>query len=181
VLVFLGIPLIAGILIRYSMLVVTGAKFFHEKFLPSFGPVALLSLIYTIIVMFAVQGDRIINMVGEVARVSVPMALYFCLMFFGSLIISWKADTNYSYAVTQAFTASSNNFELAIAVAVATFGIESHEALAATVGPLIEVPALLALVYVALWIKKRWYDNRDAYLRSVGKFPTGLREFVAPK
>ena len=97
------------------------------------------------------------------------------------ITVCLQADTNYSYAVTQAFTASSNNFELAIAVAVATFGIESHEALAATIGPLIEVPALLALVYVALWIKKRWYDSRDAYLRSVGKFPTDLQKIMAPK
>lgn len=107
------------------------------------------------------QGDKIINEIGNVVRVAVPMLIYFILMFFLSLLVSWWCRMSYEFSVTQAFTASSNNFELAIAVAVGTFGIQSREALAATVGPLIEVPALLALVYVALWIKGRVWDKAE--------------------
>eukprot|EP00877_Chromochloris_zofingiensis_P004850 jgi/Chrzof1/14366/Cz09g00060.t1 len=181
VLLFLGVPLVAGILLRYILLLIKDQEWFEKKFMPWFGPTALLALLYTIIVMFASQGDKIIGEIGNVARVAVPMLIYFSLMFFSSLAISYYCHMNYSYAVTQAFTASSNNFELAIAVAVGTFGIESAEALAATVGPLIEVPVLLGLVYVALWIKKRFWDARDKHLKEVGKYPLDIHDIIAAR
>eukprot|EP00276_Gloeochaete_wittrockiana_P010402 CAMPEP_0184655092 /NCGR_PEP_ID=MMETSP0308-20130426/12721_1 /TAXON_ID=38269 /ORGANISM="Gloeochaete witrockiana, Strain SAG 46.84" /LENGTH=1000 /DNA_ID=CAMNT_0027091361 /DNA_START=24 /DNA_END=3026 /DNA_ORIENTATION=+ len=165
VLLFLGIPLVAGILLRLFILLTAGRTWFDKRFLPYFGPSALLALVYTIIVMFASQGDKIVNDIGSVARVAVPMVIYFFVMFFSSLAISWVAKFEYSYAVTQAFTAASNNFELAIAVAVGTFGVDSSEALAATVGPLVEVPVLLALVYVALWFYSTFWHRRDVELK----------------
>lgn len=157
VLLFLGVPLLAGVLLRYTLLLFKSRSWFETKFMPYFGPWALIGLLYTIVVMFASQGSNIINQIGNVARVAVPMLIYFIVMFFASLGISVKLGVGYEFSVTQAFTAASNNFELAIAVAVGTFGIQSHEALAATVGPLIEVPVLLGLVYVALWLRKRWW------------------------
>jgi len=168
VLLFLGIPLVAGILLRVLIIGLAGRKWFETKFMPYFGPTALLALVYTIIVMFASQGDKIVGEIGNVARVAVPMTIYFFIMFFSSLAISWWAKFQYSYAVTQAFTAASNNFELAIAVSVGTFGVESSEALAATVGPLVEVPVLLALVYVALWVYSKWWHGRDIQLKRMG-------------
>lgn len=128
--------------------------------MPVFGPFALLGLLYTIIVMFAAQD--ILSQIANVARVAVPMFVYFLTMFFVSLGLSFWLKMSYPASVTQAFTAASNNFELAIAVAVGTFGIQSQEALAATVGPLIEVPVLLALVYVALWLKRRVWERPGA-------------------
>lgn len=121
-----------------------------------FGPVGLLALIYTVIVLFGLQGHQVINEIGDVFRVAVPMLLYFSTMWTSTVLIAWRARYTYDKAVTQAFTSSSNNFELAIAIAVGTFGINSQESLAATVGPLIEVSVLLALVYVALWLKKKF-------------------------
>jgi ACR3 family arsenite transporter len=149
--------LAAGILLRLLLLKLKSKTWFEQKFMPVFGPFALLGLLYTIIVMFAAQD--IISQIGNVARVAVPMFVYFIMMFSVSLYLSHRAKMSYPAAVTQAFTAASNNFELAIAVAVATFGIQSQEALAATVGPLIEVPVLLLLVYVALWLKRRLWDR----------------------
>lgn len=144
-------------MLRYGLIAVTSKEWLNKKFMPWFGPCALLGLLYTIIVMFASQD--IISQIGNVARVAVPMFIYFNLMFFLSLGMSFWVKMSYGFSVTQAFTAASNNFELAIAVAVGTFGIQSQEALAATVGPLIEVPVLLALVYVALWIKAKVWDK----------------------
>ncbi len=164
VLLFLGVPLVAGILLRGALLAVKSKAWFEKSFMPYFGPVALLGLLYTIVVLFASQGSNIIHQIGGVARVAVPMLLYFNLMFFLSLGISYWLKMSYDFSVTQAFTAASNNFELAIAVAVGAFGIHSQEALAATVGPLIEVPVLLALVHVALWIKNKikWGEGSNA-------------------
>lgn len=155
VLIFLGAPLLAGIVTRYSVIALFGKQRF-DKFMTYFGPVALLALVYTIIVLFGLQGHRVIQEIGNVFRVAVPMLLYFTIMWIGTVSIAWRGGSKYDTAVTQAFTASSNNFELAIAIAIGTFGIDSQEALAATVGPLIEVPVLLALVYVALWLKKKF-------------------------
>ncbi|CAK0787439.1 hypothetical protein CVIRNUC_010659 [Coccomyxa viridis] len=157
VLLFLGVPLAAGIVTRYTLLKAIGKENFDTRFMPYFGPVALLGLIYTIIVMFSLQGHQVISNIGDVCRVAVPMVLYFGLMFFGTLAVCKRLGSSYERSVTQAFTASSNNFELAIAIAVGTFGIRSQEALAATVGPLIEVPVLLALVYVALALNRTWW------------------------
>ena len=156
VLVYLGAPLVAGILTRYALFALKGRYWFNKRFAPHVGLIALTALVYTVFVLFALQGKRIVSEVGSVCRVAVPMFLYFLVMWTGVLVAGKKAGASYATSVTQAFTASSNNFELAIAIASATFGVESPEALAATVGPLIEVPVLLALVYVARWFQPRF-------------------------
>lgn len=155
VLIFLGAPLVAGIITRYTVIACCERERF-DRFVTCFGPVALLALIYTVIVLFGLQGHRVINEIGDVFRKAVLMLLYFSTRWTGTVLIAWRAGYTYDKAVTQAFTSSSNNFELAIAIAVGTLGINSQEALAATVGPLIEVPVLLALVYVALWLRKKF-------------------------
>jgi ACR3 family arsenite transporter len=134
---------------------VAGKAWFERRFVPLISPLALLGLLFTIFVMFASQAHSIITNIGDVCRVAVPLVLYFIIVFFSTLYLCRGIKMPYEEIVTQAFTASSNNFELAIAVAVGSFGINSAEALAATIGPLIEVPALLALVYVTLSLKKR--------------------------
>ncbi|KAL3683596.1 hypothetical protein R1sor_001618 [Riccia sorocarpa] len=154
VLLFLGVPLGAGVLTRFTLRRGVGPKWYDTKFIPFIGPFALLGLLYTIFVMFAIQAHEIVNNIGEVARVVVPMILYFAITFTSSVLVTRHLKLPYPEIVTQSFTAASNNFELAIAVAVGAFGIDSHEALAATIGPLIEVPALLLLVYVTLFFRK---------------------------
>ncbi|BDA51574.1 Arsenical-resistance protein Acr3 [Coccomyxa sp. Obi] len=156
VLIFLGAPLVAAILTRYIGIAIKGRDCYDTKFAPRIGPIALLALLYTVWVLFALQGHEVIKHIGDVCRVAVPMFLYFSSMWVGTLLMAKAYSVSYERAVTQAFTASSNNFELAIAVSVATFGVQSAEALAATVGPLIEVPVLLSLVYVALWLQKKF-------------------------
>lgn len=155
VLIFLGAPLVAGIITRYSLIYAFGEKWYNDKFLKWFGPMALISLIYTIIILFALQGHQVIENIGDVFRIAVPMSLYFAIMWVSTFFLFNYLGYPYTITVTQCFTASSNNFELAIAIAAGTFGSSSPEALAATIGPLIEVPALLALVYLALWLKDK--------------------------
>ncbi|MEW5319303.1 MAG: hypothetical protein WDW38_010463 [Sanguina aurantia] len=155
VLIFLGAPLVAGIITRYGLIRLTSNEWYEKNFAARIGPLALLALLYTIIVMFTLQGHRVITEIGSVCRVCVPMLVYFSIMWTGTMWFARHRMMRYEQAVTQAFTAASNNFELAIAISVSTFGIGSQEALAATVGPLVEVPALLALVYVAIWLRKR--------------------------
>ena len=157
VLLFLGVPLAAGIITRFSLLFAFGKRWFQAKFVPFIGPWALIGLLYTIFVMFSVQADHIISQIGHVVRVAVPLVLYFAIVFFSSITACRFLKIPYPQSVTQSFTASSNNFELAIAVAVGSFGIDSEQALAATIGPLIEVPVLLSLVYVVLALKTRWF------------------------
>ena len=140
---------------RYSLIGLKGRAWYDKKFMPYFGPLALLALIYTVWVMFALQGHQVIQNIGSVFRVAVPMLLYFTIMWVGTIVLCRALGVSYNMAMTQAFTASSNNFELAIAVATAVFGITSPEALAATIGPLIEVPVLLVLSYVALKLQKK--------------------------
>ncbi|KAJ6590693.1 sodium bile acid symporter family-domain-containing protein [Mycena vulgaris] len=166
VLIYLGIPLVAGVLTRYTVWYLTSKAFLEDRFLPLFGPLALLGLLYTILVMFAYQGHHIVQNLGPVFRVFVPMILYFVIMWSGAFaLIYWlgrrnpkSRDFGYEMAVVQAFTAGSNNFELAIAVAIASYGVGSDEALAATIGPLVEVPVLVGLTWVALYLqgKLRW-------------------------
>ena len=146
--------------------------------MPYFGPVALLALLYTIVALFAAQGDQIVAQIGAICRVAVPMLIYFFAQFALGIAAAWYTGAPYSYAATQAFTAASNNFELGIAVAVGVWGARSPEALAATVGPLVEVPVLVALVYVALWVQRRWYGKRDAELVATGKMPLDIHEIV---
>lgn len=157
VLLFLGVPLVAGIVTRYTVFAIAGKAWFEKRFVPVISPLALIGLLFTIFVMFASQAHSIVTNIGDVCRVAVPLVLYFVIVFFSCLFICRGIHMPYEEVVTQAFTASSNNFELAIAVAVGSFGIDSAEALAATIGPLIEVPALLALVYVTLYAKKKLF------------------------
>jgi len=157
VLIFLGIPLAAGIITRFTMIRRRGKEWYETVLMPRLGPTALVGLLFTIVVMFSMQGDKILAAPLDVLRVAMPLLAYFLVMFFVSFAISRWRKFSYELAATQSFTAASNNFELAIAVAVGTFGIASREALATVIGPLIEVPVLVGLVYVALWIKQAWF------------------------
>ncbi|KAG8534377.1 uncharacterized protein KY384_001222 [Bacidia gigantensis] len=158
--VFLGIPLGAAIITRISLRYLVGQKWYDDIFLKWLSPWSLIGLLFTILVLFASQGHQVVHQIVSVVRVAAPLIVYFGIVFFFTLLITHKLGFGYKLAATQSFTAASNNFELAIAVAVATFGADSDQALAATVGPLIEVPVLLALVYVIKWIgrKRRWED-----------------------
>ncbi|KAJ3075540.1 hypothetical protein HDU98_007786 [Podochytrium sp. JEL0797] len=161
VLVFLGIPLALGMLtrlvLRFLFSKSLGKQWYDTKFLPTIGPFALLGLLYTILVMFVLQGDQIVNNIPEALRTAVPLLLYFAIVFSATFVASlYMLRSSHSLAVTQSFTAAGNNFELALAVAVATYGIDSKEAFAAVIGPLIEVPVLLGLVYAAIAVKPRY-------------------------
>lgn len=155
VLVFLGIPLLAGLLSRVVGERAKGREWYEQRFLPRIGPWALYGLLFTIVLLFALQGEAIIARPLDVLRIAVPLLAYFVAMFGIGLFASRSAGLNYAQSTTVAFTAAGNNFELAIAVAIGTFGITSGQALAGVVGPLIEVPVLVALVYVALWAGRR--------------------------
>jgi ACR3 family arsenite transporter len=157
VFIFLGIPLAAGVVTRFVGIRRKGAEWYDTKLMPKLGPTALVGLLFTIVVMFSMQGDQILARPLDVVRVAIPLLLYFVVMFFVSFGISVWRKFPYEMSATQSFTAASNNFELAIAVAVGTFGIASQEALATVIGPLIEVPVLIGLVYVALWMRKAWF------------------------
>lgn len=159
VLVFLGIPLLAGFLTRLIGERAKGRTWYEERFLPRVGPWALYGLLFTIVLLFALQGEAIIAQPLDVARIAVPLLAYFVVMFGIGLFTSRGAGLNYAQSTTVAFTASGNNFELAIAVAIGTFGITSGQALAGVVGPLIEVPVLVTLVYVALWAGRRLFPH----------------------
>ncbi|KAI4204528.1 MAG: hypothetical protein LQ350_001078 [Teloschistes chrysophthalmus] len=154
--VFLGIPLGAAILTRFALRKVAGAKWYDATFLKWAAPWSLIGLLFTILVLFASQGHRVVHQIVSVVRVAAPLVVYFMIVFFATLYTTYKLGFGYKLSATQSFTAASNNFELAIAVAVATFGANSDQALAATVGPLIEVPVLLGLVYAMKWIARRW-------------------------
>lgn len=157
VLIFLGIPLAAGALTRFLLIRRRGIDWYDRYFAPRLGPTALVGLLFTIVVMFSMQGDKILANPWDVLRVALPLVLYFLLMFVVSFGVSIAMKFPYPMSATQSFTAASNNFELAIAVAVGTFGIASQEALATVIGPLIEVPVLIGLVYVALWFRRRFF------------------------
>jgi len=160
--IFLGIPLVAGYLTRQLLVARKGAAWYDGVFMPKFGPTALLGLLYTIVLMFAMQGHRIVELPFDVLRIALPLLAYFGLMFSFAFWLARRLGFGYEATASLAFTAAGNNFELAIAVAVATFGIASGEALAAVVGPLVEVPALVALVYVSLRARSRYFPTRDA-------------------
>lgn len=159
VLVFLGIPLLAGFLTRVLGERAKGRDWYEEKFLPAIGPWALYGLLFTIVMLFALQGDAITSQPLDVVRIALPLLVYFALMFVIGLFASKAVALDYGKSATVAFTASGNNFELAIAVAISTFGVTSGQALAGVVGPLIEVPVLIGLVYVALWAGQRVFPN----------------------
>jgi ACR3 family arsenite transporter len=162
VLIFLGIPLAAGIITRFTMIRRRGKEWYDTVLMPRLGPTALVGLLFTIVVMFSMQGDKILAAPLDVLRVAIPLVIYFLLMFAVSFAVSVWRKFPYELAATQSFTAASNNFELAIAVAVGTFGIASQEALATVIGPLIEVPVLIGLVYVALWARRFFFKPEPA-------------------
>ena len=159
VLIFLGLPLVAGFLTRVLGEKAKGRAWYEERFLPKIGPWALYGLLFTIVLLFALQGDAILSAPGDVARIALPLLVYFVVMFLGSFLLGRAIGLNYAKSTTVAFTASGNNFELAIAVAIGTFGVTSGQALAGVVGPLIEVPVLVALVYVALAMGRRLFPG----------------------
>jgi ACR3 family arsenite transporter len=159
VLIFLGIPLLAGFLTRTLGERARGRDWYESTLLPKIGPIALYGLLFTIVVLFALQGDALTRQPWDVARIALPLLAYFAIMFGGSFLLGHKLGLGYPRTATLSFTAAGNNFELAIAVCIGVFGVTSGQALAGVVGPLIEVPVLVALVYVALWARRRFYDD----------------------
>jgi len=158
VLIFLGVPLLAGFVTRTVGERTKGTEWYEQRFLPRIGPVALYGLLFTIVVLFALQGERITDQPVDVLRIALPLLVYFAVMWFGPFLVGRRMGLPYERNASVAFTAAGNNFELAIAVAIGVFGVSSGQALAGVVGPLIEVPVLVGLVYVSLAAKRRWYD-----------------------